>query len=101
MRRRFIIVTGIMLVGIIKVSAQVSKAKSALNTVTTDLQGIFDVVTKVMYAVAAIAGLIGAITIYQKWNSGDPNTNKLVGAWFGAALFLAVVATFLKAMFMS
>jgi hypothetical protein len=96
-----VITAGLFAVSVSPVWAQISKAKTALNSVSTDLQGIFDTVTKIMYAVAAIAGLIGAITIYQKWNSGDPNTNKLVGAWFGAALFLAVVATFLKAMFVS
>jgi uncharacterized membrane protein YeaQ/YmgE (transglycosylase-associated protein family) len=71
----------------------------ALNSLTTSITGIFDAATKVMYAVAAVAGIIGAIMLYQKWNSGDPNTGKLVGAWIGAAVFLGLVATFLRTMF--
>jgi hypothetical protein len=81
-------------------SAQISKAKTSLTTMTTDLSGLFDTASKVIYAIAALIGLIGGVVVYQKWSSGDPNTTKLVGAWFGSALFLAVVATFLRAMFL-
>jgi uncharacterized membrane protein YeaQ/YmgE (transglycosylase-associated protein family) len=72
----------------------------ALNSLTSGVTNIFEAATKVMYAVAAIAGIIGAIILYQKWNSGDPNTGKLVGAWIGAAVFLGLVATFLRTMFL-
>lgn len=72
---------------------------SALSGMTSKIKNIFETATTVMYAIAAIAGIIGAITLYQKWNTGDPNTNKLVGAWFGAAIFLGLAATFLKAVF--
>jgi uncharacterized membrane protein YeaQ/YmgE (transglycosylase-associated protein family) len=73
---------------------------AALNKVASSLKPIFDTAATVMYLVAAVAGLIGAVMLYQKWNSGDPNTGKLVGAWFGAAIFLTLAATFLKAVFL-
>jgi uncharacterized membrane protein YeaQ/YmgE (transglycosylase-associated protein family) len=73
---------------------------AAFSKVTSTLKPIFDTATTVMYLVAGIAGLIGAVILYQKWNSGDPNTGKLVGAWFGAAIFLTLAAAFLKAVFL-
>lgn len=82
-------------------SAQISKATTAFNSMTGDMTTLFTTVTKVIYLVAALVGLIGGVVVYQKWSSGDPNTTKLVGAWFGAALFLVIVATFLRAMFIS
>jgi uncharacterized membrane protein YeaQ/YmgE (transglycosylase-associated protein family) len=79
----------------------VGDASSALSAMLDPVRKVFTTAINVMYAVAAVAGLIGAITLYQKWNSGDPNTGKLVGAWIGAAVFLALAATFLRTMFIS
>ena len=100
MKKKIYLLTALIVASVTSAYAQIAKAKSSLTTVSSELGGLFDTVTKVIYAIAAISGAIGAITLYQKWNSGDPNTTKLVGAWFGAALFLAIVATFLKAMFL-
>jgi hypothetical protein len=80
-------------------SAQGSSVSSALKSVKTEVASVFTAAADIMYAVAALAGLIGAVLLYQKWNSGDPNTGKLVGAWIGFAVFIALAATFLKAVF--
>jgi hypothetical protein len=77
----------------------VSKAKSALATMTTDVSGLYDTVFKALLTIAAIVGIIGGFIVYSKWQSGDPNVTKLAAAWFGAALFLAVAGVFIKAMF--
>ena len=52
-----------------------------------------------MYAVGAVVGLIGAVKVYQKWNSGDPDTGKVAAAWFGSCVFLVVVATVIRSFF--
>jgi len=78
-----------------------TKVRSALTTSTSTVSGIIDAAAVLMYTIAVICGFVGAITVYQKWNSGDPNTTKLVSAWFGSALFLALSATFLKAVFVN
>jgi hypothetical protein len=52
-----------------------------------------------MYAIGAIVGLIGAVKVYQKWNSGDQDTSKVAAAWFGSCIFLVVVATIIKSFF--
>lgn len=55
--------------------------------------------TKLMYAVGAIVGLIGAVKVFQKWNAGDQDTGKVAAAWFGSCVFLVVVATVIKSFF--
>lgn len=55
--------------------------------------------TNLMYAIGALLGLIGAVKVYQKWNSGDPDTGKVAAAWFGSCVFLVVVATVIKSFF--
>jgi hypothetical protein len=52
-----------------------------------------------MYGVGAVVGLIGAIRVYQKWSSGDPDTGRTAAAWFGSCIFLVIVATVLKSFF--
>lgn len=68
----------------------------ATNMVTS----YFDPATRLVYAVAMIVGLIGGIKVYQKFNSGDPDTSKTAASWFGSCIFLVVAATVLRAFFL-
>ena len=52
-----------------------------------------------MYAIGAIVGIVGAIKVFNKWNSSDQDTNKVAAPWFGSCIFLVVVATVLKSFF--
>jgi hypothetical protein len=86
-----------------QISAQTSgitKAKSALNTTTSEITGLYDTAYKALLAIAAVVGIIGGFIVYSKWSNGDPNATKLAAAWFGSALFLAAVGVFMKAIFL-
>ncbi len=82
--------------------AMYSKAQDGnqgITAATTQVKGYFANGVNLMYAVGALVGLIGAIKVYQKWNSGDQDTSKVAAAWFGSCIFLVVVATIIKAFF--
>jgi hypothetical protein len=70
-----------------------------IQEANTKVRSYFDSGTNLMYAVGAIVGLIGAVKVYQKWNSGDHDTGKVAAAWFGSCVFLVVVATVIKSFF--
>lgn len=72
---------------------------AGINEANTMVRSYFDSGTNLMYAVGAIVGLIGAVKVYQKWNSGDHDTGKVAAAWFGSCVFLVVVATVIKSFF--
>ncbi len=72
---------------------------AGINEANTQVRSYFAAGTNLMYAVGAILGLIGAVKVYQKWNSGDPDTGKVAAAWFGSCVFLVVVATVIKSFF--
>ena len=72
---------------------------AGINEANMKVRGYFDAGTQLMYAVGAILGLIGAVKVYQKWNSGDQDTSKVAAAWFGSCVFLVVVATVIKSFF--
>ena len=74
-------------------------AIAGINDANTKVRSYFAAGTNLMYAVGAILGLIGAVKVYQKWGSGDPDTGKIAAAWFGSCVFLVVVATMIKAFF--
>jgi hypothetical protein len=72
---------------------------AGINEANTRVRSYFDTGTNLMYAIGAVVGLIGAVKVYQKWNSGDPETGRVAAAWFGSCIFLVVVATVLKSFF--
>lgn len=72
---------------------------AGIQEANQQVRSYFAAGTNLMYAVGAIVGLIGAVKVYNKWNSGDPDTGKVAAAWFGSCVFLVVVATVIQSFF--
>jgi hypothetical protein len=72
---------------------------AGINQATSQVKSYFDSGCNLMYAIGAVVGIIGAIKVFNKWNAGEPDTNKVAAAWFGSCIFLVVVATVLKSFF--
>jgi Domain of unknown function (DUF4134) len=89
--------TGMLL--LLKLAAAAQDGNAGINEANTKVRSYFSAGTNLMYAVGAIVGLIGAVKVYQKWNSGDPDTGKVAAAWFGSCVFLVIVATVIKSFF--
>ena len=79
--------------------AAAQDGNAGINEANTKVRSYFAAGTNLMYAVGAIVGLIGAVKVYQKWNSGDPDTGKVAAAWFGSCVFLVIVATVIRSFF--
>ena len=92
-----VVTTMFLLLFSLYVSAQ--DANAGINEANTKVRSYFDAGTNLMYAVGAIVGLIGAVKVYQKWNSGDQDTGRVAAAWFGSCVFLVVVVTVIKSFF--
>ena len=71
-----------------------------ITDATSMVTSYFAPLTKLIYAVGAVVGLIGGIKVYQKFSSGDPDTSKTAASWFGACIFLIVAATILRSFFL-
>ena len=72
---------------------------AGINSATQQVNGFFASGVSLMYAIGAIVGLVGAVKVFNKWNSGDPDTGKVAAAWFGSCVFLVVVALVLQSFF--
>jgi hypothetical protein len=80
-------------------SANAQDGNAGIQQANQQVRSYFDSGTSLMYAIGAILGLIGAVKVYSKWNSGDQDTSKVAAAWFGSCIFLVVVATIIKSFF--
>ena len=96
-RRAFVLALSVYCLSYVIVYAQDGNA--GINEAATQVKGYFDTGTQLMYAIGAVLGLVGAVKVYQKWNSGDPDTSKVAAAWFGSCVFLVIVATVLGSFF--
>lgn len=74
-------------------------ANQAITRADEMVRSYFVSGTNLMYAVGAILGLIGAVKVYTKWNSGDQDTSKTAASWFGSCIFLVLVATIIRSFF--
>ncbi|MHB1921712.1 MAG: DUF4134 domain-containing protein [Chitinophagaceae bacterium] len=79
--------------------AQTADGNAGIAAATSQVQSYFNTGTDLMYAIGAVLGLVGAVKVFQKWNSGDHDTSKVAAAWFGSCVFLVIVATVLKSFF--
>ncbi len=89
-----------LLVGLFATTMLLAQDGNAgINEANTKVRSYFASGTNLMYAVGAVLGLIGAVKVYSKWNSGDPDTGKVAAAWFGSCVFLVIVATVIRSFF--
>jgi hypothetical protein len=72
---------------------------AGIQQATSQVKGYFDTGCNLMYAIGAILGLVGAVKVFSKWMGGHQETQQHVAAWFGACVFLVVVATVIKSFF--
>ena len=70
-----------------------------LNQANTMIRGYFPAAVDLMFAIGAILGIIGGIRVFSMWIHGDDRMCKTAALWFGACIFLVVVATVIKSFF--
>ncbi|PZR29101.1 MAG: carbamoyl phosphate synthetase [Citrobacter freundii] len=84
---------------LISIGASAQDGNAGIEQANSMVREYFGTGTNLMYAVGAVVGLIGAVKVYQKWNSGDQDTGKVAAAWFGSCIFLVIVTTVIKSFF--
>jgi len=98
-KKKWILAAASIYLLLISVAAFAQDGNAGINEANTKVRSYFAAGVNLMYAVGAIVGLIGAVKVYQKWNSGDHDTGKVAAAWFGSCVFLVIVATVIRSFF--
>ena len=81
------------------VMAQPGNGAAALSQTATTIRSYGTSATTIILALGVLIGLIGAVRVYSKMHNGDPDTQKAMVSWFGAALFLVAVSAILTSFF--
>jgi hypothetical protein len=84
---------------LVQASAQAQSGVSGLNTATSQLKTYIDPATTIVLVIGGIVGIVGAVRVYSKWNSGDQDINKELMGWGGSCLFLVVSSLIVKSFF--
>lgn len=84
---------------IFSIACYAQDGNAGIQEATNKVKSYFDTGCDLMYAIGAVVGIIGAIKVFNKWNAGESDTNKVAAAWFGSCIFLVIVATVLKSFF--
>ena len=73
---------------------------AGISEATNMVTSYFDPLTKLIFAVAAVLGLVGGVRVYSKFNSGVPVASKSATALFLSCVFLVIVGTVLRSFFL-
>jgi hypothetical protein len=100
-KRRILMATisGLLFTQLSQAQNDIQSGAQALQDLTGDLEAYLDPVTAVVYIIAAILGIIGAIRVYSGWQAGKDNAWASASLWIGACLFLLIANTLLRAFF--
>ena len=79
---------------------QQGNGMAGISEATNMVTSYFDPLTKLIFAVAAILGLVGGVRVYSKFSSGDPDASKSATALFLSCVFLVIVGTVLRSFFL-
>lgn len=80
-------------------NATTDMGAKALGEVTTKVAAYIPYVQNLIYAIAGVVAVIGAINVYMKMNNGDQDVSKSIMMLVGACLFLVAAAVALPKFF--
>ena len=99
MRKRSILTLGAF-ASFVSMSAQdIAAGAQAIDTAAGEVGGFYAPMSKLIFSIAGIIALVGAIRIFLAWNSGDRDIGKMVIGWAGACIFLVAVGAVITAFF--
>ncbi len=70
-----------------------------IDVATSKVKEYFSALPTLLLMAGGVVALIGGFKVYNKWNSGDPDTMKTLVSWGGSAIFLVVLNPVVKAFF--
>lgn len=89
----------LILIPATEIYAQGQAGASALSTATSTIKSYIPLVQKLIYAIAGIVAVVGALSVFIKMNNEEQDVKKSIMMIVGACVFLVIAATALPAFF--
>ena len=97
---RFVAVMLLLVICTVSVEAQsMESGVKAISTAIDSIKKYLPVVTKLIYVIAGIIGVIGIISVYIKMNNEEQDVKKSIMMIVGACIFLIAAAQALPLFF--
>jgi conjugative transposon protein traE len=97
---RFVAVMLLLVICTVSVEAQsMESGVKAISTASDSIKKYLPVVTKLIYVIAGIIGVIGIISVYIKMNNEEQDVKKSIMMIVGACIFLIAAAQALPLFF--
>lgn len=97
---RFVAVMLLLVICTVSVEAQnMDSGVKAISTASDSIKKYIPVVTKLIYVIAGIIGVIGIISVYIKMNNEEQDVKKSIMMIVGACIFLIAAAQALPLFF--
>ena len=98
--KKVLMLAAVCLVAVSSAYAQDTAAgTAALTQVTSESGKYVPIVQKLIYAIAGVVAVIGAISVYIKMNNEEQDVKKSIMMIVGACIFLVAAATALPGFF--
>ena len=82
------------------VNAQdLADGQAAIEEAADGIEGYFDAIQTLVYIMAGIIALLGAVRTFMKWQMGDPDVMSSAAGWFGSVVFLLVSVSVVRGFF--
>jgi len=93
------VLTLLLLVVCVGITFAASPGTGAINKVATEIKAYIEPVQQLLYAVAGVVALTGAISVYIKMNNEEQDVKKSIMLVVGACIFLIAAAEALPLFF--
>ena len=89
----------LLAVGYSAMAQDLADGQAAIEEAADGISGYFDSIQTLVFIMAGIIALLGAVRVYMKWQMGDPDVMSTAAGWFGSAIFLIVAVTVIQSFF--
>ncbi len=97
---RFVAVMLLLVICTVSVEAQsMESGVKAISTASDSIKKYIPVVTKLIYVIAGVIGVVGIISVYIKMNNEEQDVKKSIMMIVGACIFLIAAAQALPLFF--
>ena len=99
MTKSYLVLFGVLLSFSMFGQVDLADGQAAIEEAATGIEEYFEPIRNLVFIMAGIISLLGAIRVYMKWQMGDPDVMSTAASWFGSAIFLIVAVTVIQSFF--
>ena len=99
LKKMFSTIFILLVVSYAAIAQDLASGQAAIEEAADGISGYFESIQTLVFIMAGIIALLGAIRVFMKWQMGDPDVMSTAASWFGSSIFLIVAVTVIQSFF--